>query len=266
MRFRCGTAITVALGLMAPAQALAHTYTVRPGDTLTSIAAAHGTSVAALASANGIVRPNLIVIGQRLSVPSGAAATGGGTYRVRPGDTLSDVALRFGTTVEALARLNGIRFVDLIRIGTLLRLPTAGTPAPSEGTPVPSGGATGLRIDYWAGYYGVDRRLARALAWMESGYQHHVVSSAGARGAMQVTDDAWDFVETVLFGARVARTADGNVRVGVAYLAHLLRRFDGDERLALGAYYQGAAAVRRHGLFRETRAFVADVLALKARM
>jgi soluble lytic murein transglycosylase-like protein len=83
---------------------------------------------------------------------------------------------------------------------------------------------------------------------------------------MQVTPATWDYVETVLLGTAIPRTADGNVRVGIAYLSHLLREFRGDERLALGAYYQGPASVRRRGLLRESRAFVADVLALKARM
>jgi lysozyme family protein len=121
-------------------------------------------------------------------------------------------------------------------------------------------------INYWAGHYGVDRRLARALAWMESGYQHQAVSKAGAVGVMQLTPSTWEFVETVLIGRRVPHTAAGNVRVGVAFLHHLLHVFNGNERLALGAYHQGAASVRRHGLFRQTRAFVADVLALKNRV
>ena len=42
--------------------------------------------------------------------------------------------------------------------------------------------------------------------------------------------------------------------------------FNGDERLSLAAWYQGPASVRRRGLLRESKAFVADVLALKARM
>jgi Transglycosylase SLT domain/Putative peptidoglycan binding domain len=121
-------------------------------------------------------------------------------------------------------------------------------------------------IDRWARYYGVDRHLARGLAWQESGYQQTVVSSTGAVGVMQVMPDAWAFAETFLIRHPVAQTVDGNVRVGVAYLGHLLREFHGDERLALGAYYQGPASVRRRGLLRESRAFVADVLALKARM
>ena len=121
-------------------------------------------------------------------------------------------------------------------------------------------------IDRWAAHYGVDRHLARGLAWMESGFQNHVTSSVGAFGVMQVTPATWDFVEEVLVGMPIARSADGNVRVGVAYLGHLLRQFGGNERLALAAYYQGPASVRKRGLLRESKAFVADVLALKARM
>jgi hypothetical protein len=56
------------------------------------------------------------------------------------------------------------------------------------------------------------------------------------------------------------------LRVGIALLHHLLHQFGGNERLALGAYYQGAEAVRRYGLLPETRAYVADVLALRGRV
>ena len=121
-------------------------------------------------------------------------------------------------------------------------------------------------IDYWSRYYGIDPRLVRALAWMESGYQTQIVSPAGARGVMQVTRGAWAFVEEVLLGVRVPRTPVGNVRVGVAYLHHLLGEFGGDERLALGAYYQGLRGVRTQGLLPETRRYVANVLALKGRV
>ncbi len=117
-----------------------------------------------------------------------------------------------------------------------------------------------------ARHYKLDARLLRAVAWQESGYQPHVVSSAGAFGVMQVTPDTWVFVEEVLLGYRLRRTAGANIRVGVAFLAHLLRRFGGDVRLALGAYHQGPASVRQHGLWRVTRRFVANVLALRGRV
>jgi lysozyme family protein len=121
-------------------------------------------------------------------------------------------------------------------------------------------------LDYWAARYGLNPDLVRALAWMESGNQPDVSSRAGAWGVMQVTPATWRYVENVLLGTRVPRTAAGNIRIGVAYLHQLLHRFRFDTRLALGAYNQGPASVRRHGLFPETRLFVRNVLALRRRM
>jgi peptidoglycan hydrolase-like protein with peptidoglycan-binding domain len=121
-------------------------------------------------------------------------------------------------------------------------------------------------IDYWSRTYGVDAHLVRAVARWESGYNNSLVSTAGARGVMQVTPATWDYVETVLVGRRIPRTQSGNVHVGVAFLHQLLREFRGDVRLALAAYVQGPRSVRRKGLLRETRQYVAGVLALSHRV
>jgi peptidoglycan hydrolase-like protein with peptidoglycan-binding domain len=117
----------------------------------------------------------------------------------------------------------------------------------------------------WARVYGVSPSLVRAVAWMESGFHWNVTSSAGAWGVMQVMPATWRFVERVLMGWNVPRTAKGNIRVGIVYLRYLLREFGGNTRLALAAYYQGPRAVRRHGLFRETKVYVRTVLALRER-
>jgi peptidoglycan hydrolase-like protein with peptidoglycan-binding domain len=121
-------------------------------------------------------------------------------------------------------------------------------------------------LQRWAAHYGVGLDLVRALAWQESGFQNDVRSSAGAVGPLQVIPATRAFVEQFLIGQRVPRTMDGNVRLGVAYLHHLLHRFGMDARLALGAYYSGPAAVVRRGLSRETRHFVNNVLALRGRV
>jgi Transglycosylase SLT domain/Putative peptidoglycan binding domain len=121
-------------------------------------------------------------------------------------------------------------------------------------------------LDYWSGQYGMSTSLVRAVAWVESGWQPHVVSPAGAFGVMQVTPATWDFVETVLLGQNVPRTTSGNIRVGVIFLRHCYREFGGNRRLMLGAYNQGIASVRRNGLYRETKRFVANVLAVKGRV
>jgi peptidoglycan hydrolase-like protein with peptidoglycan-binding domain len=110
--------------------------------------------------------------------------------------------------------------------------------------------------------YGVSPELVRAVAWIESGFQTNVVSPAGAWGVMQVIPPTWRFVERVLLGKRIPHTVWGNIHVGVIYLRHLLRLWGGNTRLAVASYYQGARAVRRHGLYGETRVYVRAVLSL----
>jgi len=60
--------------ILTDATAAATTYTVQPGDTLSAIAAQYGSSVAAIAAANGIADPNLIFAGQVLTIPSSTSA------------------------------------------------------------------------------------------------------------------------------------------------------------------------------------------------
>jgi LysM repeat protein len=95
-------------------------YTVQPGYTFSEIAQLFGTSVDAIAQANGIENPDLIFAGQTLCVPVGPAVR---IYRVRSGDTLSGIAQRFGTTVDALVEANGIENPDLIFPGQRLLIP-----------------------------------------------------------------------------------------------------------------------------------------------
>jgi nucleoid-associated protein YgaU len=182
-------------------------------------------------------------------------------YVVRAGDSLTAIAEKHGTTLRSLASTNRIDPARPLLIGTRLRIPRA-TSAPLAAPP----SSVRATITATASQYGVDPSLARAVAWMESGFQPHVVSSAGALGVMQVTPPTWDFVETVLLGANVPRTTEGNIRIGVVFLRHLLREFKGDERLALGAYYQGAKAVREHGLYAETRTYVEAIRSLRGRV
>lgn len=208
---------------------------------------------------DGVVGPatqRALLTGRRGVRRPAASATR--RYVVRPGDTLTAIAARYGTGVRALERANRLRAGAFLLIGQRLRVPSG--PAPAGRTAIRSS------IDRWAAHYGVDPHLARALAWMESGFQPTIRSPVGAWGVMQVIPATWDYVEGVLIGMAIERTADGNVRVGIAYLHHLLREFGGSERLALAAYFQGPASVQRRGLLPESEAFVADVLALKARM
>lgn len=113
----------------------AYTYVVRFGDTLWSIARRFGTTVQAIAQANGIVNINYIRVGQVLCIPGGTpppTPPPSGVYIVQPGDTLWSIARRFGTTVEAIAWVNGIINPNYIYVGQRLIIPGGITPPPTQ--------------------------------------------------------------------------------------------------------------------------------------
>ena len=110
-------------------------YTVKRGDTLSEIALRYRTTVNQIASQNRIANPNLIYVGQILTIASNTNTNNTGSagtqkYIVKSGDTLSEIALRYGTTVNRLVSLNGIKNPNLIYPGQVLRI-TVGT---SNGT------------------------------------------------------------------------------------------------------------------------------------
>ena len=110
--------ISVANTQPAPATS---TYTVRSGDTLSSIAAKFGTSYQALASLNGISNPNIIYIGQVLRV-NGSVSNSSVYYTVRSGDNLSSIASRYGVSYQSIAALNGLSNPNLIFAGQTLKI------------------------------------------------------------------------------------------------------------------------------------------------
>jgi soluble lytic murein transglycosylase-like protein len=184
-------------------------------------------------------------------------------HAVRPGESFFSIATRYHVSPWRLARRNRLSLMTVIVPGQRLALPgNASLESPAAAGPPASRDAVRSAIDYWSRVYGVDPRLARALAWMESGFQQDVVSSVGALGVMQLLPETWEFVDVVLLGVRTPRTYQGNVRAGVRYLRWQLDEFGGDVRLALAGWYQGARAVRERGLYGETREFVRIVLAL----
>jgi peptidoglycan hydrolase-like protein with peptidoglycan-binding domain len=212
---------------------------------------------------DGVVgRATFAALGLQSRIPVRAVKAEPVRYVVKAGDSLTIIARREHTTVRTLARINHLDPQRYLLIGTKLRLPAAASVS------VSATNATAVRadIDAWAAHFGVNSSLARALAWMESGYQNDVVSSVGAQGVMQLLPSTWRYVENVLLRRRVQHTADGNVEVGVALLHHLLDSFHGNERLALAAWYQGEHSVRQAGVYKVSTVFVDDVEALKTRM
>ncbi len=130
-------------------------YVVVRGDSLSRISAQFRVPVSTIAARNGILNVNLIFIGQRIIIPSPGSTpptatqpgptqpppTPGGTitYVVVPGDTLGAIARRFGTTVSAIAQLNGIVNPNLIRVGQVLLISgTPPAPTPTRTSPAPT--------------------------------------------------------------------------------------------------------------------------------
>ena len=114
-----------------------------------------------------------------------------------------------------------------------------------------------------ATHHGVQPELVRAVIQTESAYDQRAVSSAGARGLMQLMPDT-----ARRFGVRDAFDARDNIFGGVRYLRVLLNLFRGDVALTVAAYNAGEGAVTRHGgipPYRETRDYVRKIHGLLAR-
>ncbi len=174
---------------------------------------------------------------------------------VKPGESFFAIAQRYHVSPWLLAKGNGLRLTGTIVPGQRLNLPVGATTTAPTGTPA-SRGLIRAALNHWSQVYGVDPGLARALGWMESGWQQGVVSNVGAVGVMQLLPETWDWVDTILIGRPTPRNAAGNVQAGVRYLRWQLDQFDGDIRLALAGWYQGARAVREIGLYDDTKLFV----------
>lgn len=116
------------LELVVPAPAPTYVnYTVKAGDTLSGIAAAHGTTTAVLQSLNNIADASMIMLGQVIKLPSSGAAAAApkvipASYVVQPGDTLSGVAVKTGVSQRVLEKLNHITEPNKIFAGQHLRL------------------------------------------------------------------------------------------------------------------------------------------------
>lgn len=99
-------------------------YTVQSGDTLSGIAQKFNTTIDALVQLNNIKDRNLINTNQVLKITEGQIEAAG-EYTIQAGDTLSEIAEKYGTTVEELAKLNGIEDVNMIITGHVLKLSDA---------------------------------------------------------------------------------------------------------------------------------------------
>lgn len=194
-------------------------YRIRRGDTLSTIARRHGTTVAAITQANGITSRSRIYAGSTLLVPRGGTAsewrrvaswqgeTAGpdGIYTVARGDTLWAIATRHGTTVRRLASLNGLSSESILRPGQRLKVVEgAGAPAVRPGEEIRYTVRRGDTLSHIARRHGTTLRDIESL----NGITRHATLYPGQRLRIR-PGDAGDGV-----ASGVGRKVDYTVRRG----------------------------------------------------
>jgi N-acetylmuramoyl-L-alanine amidase len=204
------------------------------GDTLSGIAVRYGVSQQALASANGIGRDNVVMLGATLRIP------GGGTSKANSSNTFAGRTYSDSVVDAASANRN--------------RLARRNVPSREQMRDI---------IAATARANGVDPALALAVSYQESGWNQGVVSVANAVGAMQVIPTTTDWISGVVGRRLNPLNARDNATTGVVLLKILTQAASSD-RQAVAGYYQGLKSVRENGMYSDTKRYVANVMALKA--
>ena len=222
-------------------------------------------------------------------VNSATASVGGGSYVVQPGDTLTAIAARAGMSVAQLAADNGLDPNGVLLAGSALRLSGGGSALPVSGQtssaatqPVGSsaeGSAVNppyptpetvspSEVGSIAAANGVPPSLADAIAYQESGFNNGLVSSADARGVMQILPGTWQWIQNTLVPGSsplAPASASDNIRGGVLLLRSLLNSTGGNAALAAAGYYQGLPSVQQNGVYPDTQQYVNNVMSLAQR-
>jgi len=325
------SAVILALAASSPHGVAAHqlTYVIQPNDTLSGIALAYRTTVGALLADNELSSAGALRVGQRLLIQShgtdgrgdrdgadrraatppaptnSGAATGSAViapaswlYRVRPGDTLTGIAQRFGVASETITAANMDAVLTPLRVGLRLRVPTravaasdqdgspavaaaptstapsgaptatataAATPEAASAGPAVQGGTIEALLTAQAQAAGVSVALVKAVAWQESGWRM-INAADGGIGVMQLMPATVAWIDTTVLGTPInPYNAADNIRGGVALLRYYLRVFGGDQQRAIAAYNQGLGSVQTQGIGPATARYVANVLALEVR-
>lgn len=225
-------------------------------------------------------------------------------HTVRPGETATGLAVRYHAWTAELVRLNRLSSKGRLYRGQVVRIPVVISAArkaraktlprnrkhvherhthrPRRSTAPPLIHRTTPSTRSWlhadmsrtqvralvvrmARHYRVPPRLALAIAWQESGWQQRRISSTGALGVMQVMPDTGRWMKSYVGRPLRLRDTHDNVLAGVMTL-RVLRAGTRKDDSAIGAYYQGLGAVRKHGFYDDTKRYVASVRAHERRI
>lgn len=232
----------------------------------------------------------------RPAAPAAPALANTGSYTIKSGDTLGGIANRLGVSLSSLLTANKLSMSTIIYPGQKLAIPgapAAPAPAPApvstplvpstflgytypeavvssanankallNASPVPSTAQMKGIVADTARRMGVDPSLAMAFAYQESGFNQRAVSPANAIGTMQVIPSSGEWASQLVGRKLNILDPYDNVTAGVAIIRALVNTSK-DLPTAIAGYYQGQYSVSKHGMYDDTKAYVASILALK---
>ncbi|WP_415853974.1 LysM peptidoglycan-binding domain-containing protein [Sinomonas sp. G460-2] len=283
-------------------------YTVAKGDTVIGIASRYGLDWHNVLQLNSLQASSLIFPGQKLKLtgspapaPAPVAAPAsqpGGSYQIKPGDTLYGISAKLKVPMGDLLAANGLSLSSVIYAGRSLKLPapaispassvapaSAAAPKPLvdksflgftypdavvasanenkrllNASPVPTRDQMRQIVADTARKMGVDPVLAQAIAYHESGFNQRAVSPANAIGVMQVVPSTADWASSLVGRTLNPLDPRDNATAGVAILRALVAATH-DQNTAIASYYQGQSSVAKRGMFDDTKDYVKAVTA-----
>lgn len=234
----------------ATAPASAGTYTVVPGDTLGAIAARHGVSLQTVLKANNLSMTSIIRPGQKLSLSGSSTITTASSTPAAPAAAEAPTDLVPSTFLHYTYPQHVVANANLNKQAL-------------NAVAVPSRAQMQQMVADTAVSMGVDPALAQAFALQESGFDQRAVSPANAIGTMQVIPSSGEWASDLVGRQLNLLDPQDNVTAGVAIIRALVRTSPSLE-VAIASYYQGQYSVTTQGMYPDTQAYVASVLAHRA--
>ncbi|MFW0771637.1 LysM peptidoglycan-binding domain-containing protein [Paenarthrobacter nitroguajacolicus] len=212
-------------------------YTIKAGDTLSSIASRHGVSLAALMAANNNVTATTVIYpGQKLTIPGAGVQPVGETKPLVPSTFLG---FTYPPAVVSSANENK---------------------ALLNASPVPSRAEMKSIVADTARRMGVSPSLALAFAEQESGFDQRAVSPANAIGTMQVIPSSGQWASDLVGRKLNLLDPYDNATAGVAIIRTLIATSK-DLDTAIAGYYQGQYSVSKYGMYDDTKRYVESIKA-----
>jgi LysM repeat protein len=237
-KIRIGAGVAAAPAAASPAATRSGSYVIKAGDTLSGIASRHGVRLADILSANRLKLTSVIYPGHKLVIPGKASA-------VQPASSVTPLVPSsfLGFTYPAAVVSSANKNKALL-----------------NASPVPSLAQMQSIVADTARRMGVDPALAQAFAYQESGFNQRAVSPANAIGTMQVIPSSGEWASDLVGRKLNLLDPYDNATAGVAIIRQLIRTSKNVD-YAIAGYYQGQYSVSKHGMFSDTKSYVAAIKA-----